>query len=176
MNSIELAVREHVSEEAQGSSEQLSEIQSFCEKIEKPSLNLKVHEALTFKKQGHFDKAMLNITEANRDQVIAIRKIQSLMGQVRGKRYPEVVFEKFRQFEPFEIGIADADAVLSILAGLGDEDNPQLKENRLKLHDYELRKKTKGITSHSWRVVQTTAVRLQKSIKQRRAWFPLLRS
>jgi len=94
MGSIELTVREHHSEETPSSAEGISEIQSFREEIEKYSLNLKVHEALTFRNQGHFDKAMLNITEANRDQVVAIRKIQRLMGQVRGERYPEVVFEK----------------------------------------------------------------------------------
>ena len=141
MDPIELTVREHLSEEAQNSTERLSEIRSFCEKIEENSLNVKVHEALTYRKQGHFDKAMLNITEANRDQVIAIRKIQRILGHVSGERFPKVVFEKFRQFEPFEIGITDADAVLSILADLDDENDPQLKENRLKLHDCELRKK-----------------------------------
>ena len=141
MDSIERTVRAHLSEEARSSAEGLSAIQSFCEKIEKDSLNAKVNEALAFKSQGHFDKAMLNIAEANRDQVTAIREIQKLLGQARGEEYAEVVFEKFRQFEPFEIGISNADAVLSILSDLNDGDDPQLKENRLKLHDCELRKK-----------------------------------
>lgn len=141
MGSIELTLREHLSQGAKNSAERLSEIQTFREKIEENSLNLKVHEALTLRKQGHLDKAILNISEANRDQVLAIRNIQRLMGQFRGEQYPEVVFEKFRQFEPFEIGISDADAVLSILADLDNEDDRQLGKYRLKLHDCELRKK-----------------------------------
>ena len=141
MKPIDLAVREHLSEETKSSTKGISEIQSFCEEIDKDSLNLKVHGALASKNRGHFDEAMLDIAEANRDQVTAIRNIQKLMGQARGERFPEVVFEKFRQFEPFEIGISDADDVLSILADLDDGNDPQLKENRLELHDCELRRK-----------------------------------
>ena len=141
MDPIELTVREHLSEEAQSSTEGVPEIQSFCEKTKEDSLNLKVHEALAFRKQGHFDKAMLNISEVNRDQVTAIRRIQSLIGQVRSERCPEVVFEKFRQFEPFEIGISDADAVLAVLAEFDDEKDLLFKESKLKLHDTELCKK-----------------------------------
>lgn len=141
MGSIELTMREFLSQEAQNSTEGVRETQSFCKKINKPTLNLKVHEARTLRNQGHFDKAMLNITEANRDQVIAIRKIQTLMGRVRGERYPEVVFEKFRQFEPFEMGVSDADAALSILADIDDGDDTQLKDHSLKLHNCELEKK-----------------------------------
>lgn len=141
MNLIELTIREHLSKDVQSSTEQHSEIMSFCGNIEEYSLNMKVQEALTFRKQGHFNHAMLNISEANRDQVIAIRRIQRLLGLVRGKEYPEVIFEKFRQFEPFEIGISDADAVLSILASVDEEGGPPHKENISKLHDHELKKK-----------------------------------
>jgi hypothetical protein len=62
--------------------------------------------------------------------------IQNLLGQIRQEPYPEVTFEKFRQFEPFEIGISNADPVLTILAAL----SPRLKENRSNLHDFELQK------------------------------------
>lgn len=138
MNAFELTVRKHLSKEMQGTTEPFFELQSFCMGIEKNSLNMKVHQALTLKRQGHFDKAMLNIAEANRDQVTAIRTVQALLGRARGESCPEVVFEKFRQFEPFEIGISDADAVLSILADLDDQ---ELQQSRMQLHDCELQKK-----------------------------------
>lgn len=141
MDSIERTVREHLSEEVLASAGGKSEIQVFRESIEKDSLNVKVHEALRAKKQGHFNEAMRNITEANRDQVTAIRNVQRLLGKARGEEYPEVVFEKFRQFEPFEIGISDADAALSILAKLDGGDDPRFKENGTKLNGRELRKK-----------------------------------
>jgi len=138
VNAFELTVRKHLSKEMQGTTEPFFELQSFCMGIEKNSLNMKVHQALTLKRQGHFDKAMLNIAEANRDQVTAIRTVQALLGRARGESCPEVVFEKFRQFEPFEIGISDADAVLSILADLDDQ---ELQQSRMQLHDCELQKK-----------------------------------
>jgi len=140
VNAFELTVRKHLSKEMQGTTEPFFELQSFCMGIEKNSLNMKVHQALTLKRQGHFDKAMLNIAEANRDQVTAIRTVQALLGRARGESCPEVVFEKFRQFEPFEIGISDADAVLSILADLDDQ---ELQQSRMQLHDCELQKKDK---------------------------------
>lgn len=138
MNSIEKLVLDHASDETRQAAESDSKIKEFREKIERPSLNLKVSDALTLKRQGHFDKAMLKIAEANRDQVTFIRPIQTLVGQARGEHFPEVVFERFRQFEPFEIGIADADAVLPILLAL---DNGPLKESISKLHDHEIRKR-----------------------------------
>lgn len=141
MDSIERTVRAHLSEETQGSAGGLSATQSFCETIEKDSLNVKIHEALALRSQGHFDRAMLNIAEANRDQVTAIREIQKLLGQARDEEYAEVVFEKFRQFEPFEIGISNADAMLTILVELDGGEDPRLKEITLELHDCELRKK-----------------------------------
>lgn len=60
--------------------ELLNEIQYFCEQLEKASLKQRVEDALSFRKQGHFDKAMLGISEVNRDQVTALRKIQALLG------------------------------------------------------------------------------------------------
>lgn len=138
MNSIEELVLEYVSEETRQAVGSDSMIEEFRQKIEGPSLNLKVSDALTLKRQGHFDKAMLMIAEANRDQVIFIRTIQNLVGQARGAPFPVVVLEKFRQFEPFEIGIADADAVLPILLALDVE---PLKDFVSSLHDHEIRKK-----------------------------------
>jgi hypothetical protein len=45
------------------------------------------------------------ISEANRDQVISIRKIQNILDKVNATTIKEVVFAKYRQFFPLEIGI-----------------------------------------------------------------------
>lgn len=53
----------------------------FIDQIENPSLNLKVNDAISLRNKGHFNKAMLKISEGNRDQVIAIRKIQRILDE-----------------------------------------------------------------------------------------------
>jgi tetrahydromethanopterin S-methyltransferase subunit H len=50
-------------------------VYDFLKSINNETLGMKVSIALNQRKQGHFDKAMLNISEANRDQVLAIREI-----------------------------------------------------------------------------------------------------
>jgi hypothetical protein len=115
----------------------VADLKLFCAKVEAPTLAAKVRSAVTFRQQGHFDKAMLAMSEANRDQVLALRKIQSTLSGVTGTHYPMVVFEKFRQQPPFEIGVADGDAVFAILDRLGAQERPALGDARAKLHDLE---------------------------------------
>ena len=114
-----------------------NDLKLFLAKVEAPTLAAKVRSALIFRQQGHFDKAMLAMSEANRDQVLALRKIHSTVSGVTGMHYPMVVFEKFRQQPPFEIGVADGDAVFGILDRLGAQGSPALDEARAKLHDIE---------------------------------------
>jgi hypothetical protein len=107
-------------------------------------LAAKVRSALTFRHQGHFDKAMLAMSEANRDQVLALRKIQSTLYGITGKHYPMVVFEKFRQLPPFEIGVADGDAVFAILDRINTVEDPTFAEARAKVHDVEAQIEEEG--------------------------------
>jgi len=58
-------------------------------------LGKKVSIALNQRKQGYFDKAMLNISEANRDQVLAIRNLQGVFDKLAGQGKTEVIFEKY---------------------------------------------------------------------------------
>ena len=115
----------------------MADLKRFGAKVEAPTLAAKVRSAVTFRQQGHFNKAMLAMSEANRDQVLALRRIQSTLSGVTGKHYPMVVFEKFRQQPPFEIGIADGEVVFEILDRLGAQTSPALNEARAKLHDLE---------------------------------------
>ena len=114
-----------------------ADLKVFSAKVESPTLAAKVRAALSHRQQGHFDKAMLAMSEANRDQVLALRKIQSTLSGVTGTNSPMVVFEKFRQRPPFEIGVADGDALFTILNRLGAKECPTLDEARTKLHALE---------------------------------------
>jgi hypothetical protein len=114
-----------------------NEVSYFREQLEKDSLNQRVADALLFRKQGHFDKAMLGISEVNRDQVTAVRRIQSLLAKVDDEPYPVPVFEKFRQQKPFEIGLLDATPALQLLSVLGGRNNPKISEAVSSLHDCE---------------------------------------
>lgn len=121
-----------------------ADLKLFGAKVEAPTLAAKVRSALTFRQQGHLDKAMLAMSEANRDQVLALRRIQSTLSGVTGKHYPMVVFEKFRQQPPFEIGIADGDAVFAILDRLGAQESPAFDAARTRLHDLESQVEEEG--------------------------------
>jgi hypothetical protein len=119
------------------SPELAAELDLFCAKVEAPTLAARVRTALTFRQQGHFDKAMLAMSAANRDQVLALRKLQSILSGVTGKHFPMVVLESFRQQPPFEIGIADGAPVFTALDRLGAETSPDMHDARTKLHDAE---------------------------------------
>ena len=82
--------------------------------IEK-TLGNKVATALKHKKQGQFEKAMLKISEANRDQILSVREIQTIFDKSEGHAKTEVIFEKYRQFYPFQIGLTNGEEVLELL-------------------------------------------------------------
>ena len=90
-------------------------VYDFLKVINNETLGRKVSIALNQRQQGNFDKAMLNITEANRDQVLAVREIQSILDELTGRSKSEVVFEKYRQILPFQIGITNGEQVLNLL-------------------------------------------------------------
>jgi hypothetical protein len=117
-----------------------SVIMQFIDKIEKPSLNVKVNDAISLRNKGHFNKAMLNISEANRDQVIAIRKIQRILDEASGTEIKEVVFSKYRQFFPLEIGIENGDEVIKIIDDLLIGGDRKVLEIKNEIHSLEIQK------------------------------------
>ena len=117
-----------------------SAVQKFCELIKAPSLNLKVNDAVLLRNQGHFNKAMLNISEANRDQVISIRKIQRILDEVNGADLKEVVFAKYRQFFPLEIGIENGEEVIGLLDEKLVGEDAEILEIKGMIHSLELQK------------------------------------
>ena len=111
--------------------------QSLIEVVQAETLGKKVAIALNQKSQGHFDKAMLNISEANRDQVLSIREIQSIVDEVNDNIKTEVVFEKYRQFYPFQIGLTNGGDVLDLLGLIKHQCDFDLTEFVADLHNNE---------------------------------------
>ena len=101
------------------------------------TLGKKVAIALNQKSQGHFDKAMLNISEANREQVLSIREIQAIIDRVKGNHKTEVVFEKYKQHYPFQIGVKHGEDVLNLLSLIKGEGDLEIEAIVADLHKNE---------------------------------------
>jgi len=92
-----------------------SVVNDFFKTINGDTIGRKVLKAINQRQQGHFNDAMLNITEANRDQVLAIREIQSILDEIKGGVKIQIIFDKYRQQFPFQIGLVNGEEVLSLL-------------------------------------------------------------
>ena len=88
----------------------------FLDTLNHETLGSKVHDALEQRKQGHFNKAVASMTEANRDQVVAVREIQNIICKVENRPATEVMLENFRQVSPFQIGLTNGGQVLALLS------------------------------------------------------------
>lgn len=84
------------------------------------TLGKKVSTAIRLKKQGHFNKAMLYLTEANRDQVLSIRQIQRILDKLENRDKTEIVFENYQQTLPLQIGLSNGKDVLELLDKIRD--------------------------------------------------------
>ena len=95
------------------------EKEDCCERIletlRSASLTQKLNEALRYRKSGHFNKAMLLVSEINRDHMTSVRKLQHLFDEFNGNGKREVILRKFRQFLPLEAGIENAPDALHFI-------------------------------------------------------------
>ena len=112
-------------------------VQELNNVFEEGTLGHKVQIAINQKKQGHFDKAMLNIAEANRDQVLSIRKIQSILDNIKSNSKTEIIFEKYRQVHPFQIGLVNGKDVLELLSLVKNQCDFNMEEKIADLHRNE---------------------------------------
>lgn len=110
---------------------------NFLKVINGETLGKKVTIAIRLKKQGHFNKAVLYITEANRDQVLAIREVQSILDKLKNRKKTEIVFENFRQSLPLQIGLSDGKDVLELLNKIENTCEGALPEKISELHQAE---------------------------------------
>ncbi|MEX3007840.1 hypothetical protein [Hoeflea sp. TYP-13] len=79
------------------------------------SLGALIASALAFRKQGRMGDAISQITRANRAQLDAIEGIMHKLDGVLERPKSEVVFAKYRQVFPFEMGVENADDVLDLV-------------------------------------------------------------
>jgi len=114
-------------------------VYDFLSLINKETLAGKVSRSLGLRKQGHFDKAMLNISEVNRDQVLAIREAQEILDKLKSQEKTEIVFEKYRQTFPFQIGITNGDEILNIINQIKLLFDGGFSSIVSKLHDNEVK-------------------------------------
>ncbi len=74
------------------------------------------------KGRGDFNKAILGISEVNRDQVISIRKLQEYFDTKANRAVEFVEFTKFKQTFPLEIGNRNGRDVLSLISSFGEKE------------------------------------------------------
>lgn len=79
------------------------------------SLGTLIASALASRKQGRMNDAISQITRANRAQLDAIEGIMRTLDGVFERPKSEVVFAKYRQTFPFEMGIENADDVIDLV-------------------------------------------------------------
>ena len=90
---------------------------------------------------------MLVVSELIRDHMTSLQHIQRTFDEIRGNDERKVVFQKFRQREPFEVGLSNAPDVLRIIDEFlvpWKRENSNLVEGYLELEkrlDYEKEKK-----------------------------------
>jgi len=92
-----------------------SYVHDFLNSINNITLGRKVAIAIRLKNQGHFNKSVLYISEVNRDQVLAIREMQTILYALENRGKTEVIFERFRQILPMQIGLRNGEEVLNLL-------------------------------------------------------------
>jgi hypothetical protein len=113
------------------------QFQNLLNVVQAETLGNKVAIAINQRSQGNFDKAMLNISEANRDQVLSIRAIQTIIDDANGNSQTEVVFERYRQFYPFQIGLTHGEDILELLSLIKNKCDFELDEFVADLHNNE---------------------------------------
>jgi hypothetical protein len=91
------------------------ELTRFTKSLKQRSLSFAFFEAKESRQKGDFNKAMLMVSEVVRDHVTALRNLQKLFDELSGRKPKQVVFQKFRQFEPLEVGMENAPDVFRIL-------------------------------------------------------------
>jgi len=114
--------------------------------LEGESLAFRLYEAKECRQKGDFNKAMLLVSEIVRDHIISLRAIQNIIDSTHKREERKVIFQKFRQWEPFEVGLTNAPDVIMIVDEFmapWEKENYQLIEEYLELEkkiNYENKK------------------------------------
>ncbi len=123
-----------------------NDLHKFVKSLEGESLAFKLYEAKECRQKGNFNKAMLMVSEIVRDHIISLRSIQNIIDATHKREERKVIFQKFRQWEPFEVGLTNGTDVIMIVDEFmvpWKKENYQLIEAYLELEkkiDYENKK------------------------------------
>lgn len=101
------------------------------------SLGALIASALASRKQGRMNDAISQITRANRAQLDAIEGIMRTLDGVYERPKNEVVFAKYRQTFPFEMGIENADDVIDLVHAYHQDLSPDDFSKTEILHELE---------------------------------------
>ncbi len=105
--------------------------------VENDTLNTLVISAVRYRSQGRIDQSIQLITQANRAQLDAIEALQGILDTLNGRPKQQVVFSRYRQFIPFEMGVEEADDALGLIGSLRDERAPGTRAQCKRLHELE---------------------------------------
>ena len=109
--------------------------------VRSETLNTLVQSALDLRNQGRIDQSIPLLTKANRQQLDAIEAIQGAFDALRGQGGMAVVFAKYRQFHPFEMGIENGGDVLALLEDFAHRGAAESDERRARLHELETQRR-----------------------------------
>jgi len=90
-------------------------LKAFTDSLTQPSLSFSFFEAKESRRQGNFNKAMLLVSELVRDHITSLRTVQNIFDQIHGDEPRQVVFKRFSQKEPLEVGLENAPHVILII-------------------------------------------------------------
>lgn len=105
--------------------------------IEAGSLNVKIRAAFKSKKEGRIDQSIVLITQANREQLDAVKAIEKMLARIQGRPEQEIIFSKFRQTFPFEMDIENGDYVVALINDFSSRTGDEGDAQRARLHALE---------------------------------------
>jgi hypothetical protein len=105
--------------------------------VTRDSLGALIASALASRKQGRMSDAISQITRANRAQLDAIESIMRTLDRVFERPRNEVIFAKYRQTYPFEMGIENADDVIVLVQAFHRDIPPNGFSKTERLHNLE---------------------------------------
>lgn len=115
MTRIVETIREALSETAPPAGALKQAEERLIAVVEKDSLGALIASALAAKNQGRINEAISKVTKANRQQLTAVENITKTLDEAFDRPANEVIFAKYRQIAPFEMGVAGADDVLELV-------------------------------------------------------------
>ncbi|WP_120634212.1 hypothetical protein [Ruegeria sp. EL01] len=102
------------------------------------SLGAQIESAINARKQGRMNDAISQITRANRTQLDAIERIMDKLDKLFERPPSKVMFARYRQTIPFEMGVENAADVIDLVQAVHQHGLFEITSNIEKLHCLEV--------------------------------------